>query len=160
MTLKTLAYVLAALLIAYGLLKVAWQISGSVMQAPVQETVAPPTVQPKPEPQTAPVTADPAGGADAAAPAVTTKEVEKPAKKADELEGYYDDSVSTQPSAVKQHRNDKKDPYQPDEREGDETTRPQVFPGDDREEDRPAETDGTTDIDTTKAYEPDPRDSN
>ncbi len=166
MTFKTVAYVFLALLVAYGLLKVAWRVSGDVMQQPVQETVAPP-VKPKPMPETKPVTADPSAGMETAdTPSDNKAEpevAEEPARKADGDEGYYDDGISSEPSAIKQHRQDKQDPYQPDEREAEKETAPRQFPDDDREVDRPADAEQGTpanEIDRSKAYEPDLREAN
>jgi hypothetical protein len=159
---KTFLYVALALGVCYGLLKLAWNVSESVMKPEDQEISQPQKVEPSaPEPKLQTGTA--AGGIEvgkeaapddkpAAKPGVETETKRDPDTAVD---GYYDDSVQSTPGAVKQHRVDEQDPYAPDEHEAVQDSG-SVFPTDDRELDRSSPAKPEEPSINPEAYAPDP----
>ena len=162
MSIKTLAYVALALAVCYGLLKLAWNVSETVLKPEEQEISQPqPAKVPKVEPklQTGTAGSDTQGADTAAQDQNASSQPESAGEvepKDDAAErGYYDDSIQTSPSAVKQHRVDKKDPYAPDEREAVDKATPK-FPTDDREVDRSQSSASDEPTISPDAYAPDP----
>ena len=146
---KTLLYVIAALLVCGGLLYGAWNLSDAVMRGEPELQTERPVVDVTPGKAGPPQKADSSGlsdegGSDSPAtqpPAQAKKPIGfvKPRDKKTTEDGFYEDSGDTTPGAVKQHRKDKQDPYEPDDREVEDAAGEQQFSDDSREEDLPSE---------------------
>ncbi len=167
-SIKTLLYVALALGICYGLLKLAWNVSESVLKPDDQEISQPQQVEPsssEPKLQTGTAAGGIEAGEDvvpegkaAATPGVEIEsKVETEAKSDTDAadDGYYDDGVQSTSGPVKQHRSDAQAPYAPDASDASEEEAAS-FPTDDREIDRTQPAKPEKPAVNPEAFAPDP----